>query len=82
VVAYLEYFDPRRLALQQELLHHQELCKLVAKHPPKEFELRLAEIAAYLGIVLDGDYSKEDLDRLCELLVARLYKKRSGILLS
>ena len=82
-MAYLDYFPQERIALQEELAHpaHQELWPLVAKHPPQEFELRLAEIAAYLGIVLDGYYSQEELNKLCDILTRKLYEKRTQIVI-
>ena len=81
-MAYLEYFSPARLALQKELEHHPDLWPYLAKHPPAEFELRLAEVAAYCEIILDGYYSPDDLDALCYLLVKKLYEKRTLIILS
>ena len=39
---YIVLFDPRRIALQEELRNHPELCELIAKHPADQFEVRLA----------------------------------------
>lgn len=79
-MAILEYFSDSRIALQQELQYHEELWPLIAKYPPQEFEMRIAEIAAYCEVILDGYYTVEDLDRLCEVLVKKLYEKRTGVL--
>ena len=75
-MAYLEYFTEERLELQKELMNHPEVCALISKHPPQEFELRLAEIACYCGVALDGAYSQAELDKLCEILRNRLYIMR------
>ena len=80
-MAYLEYFDPRLLALQQELLNHPELMERVARHPPRETEMRIAEIAAYCTILLDGYYIPEEINNLAALLTQKLYEKRTQIIL-
>ena len=80
-MAYLEYFDPRLLALQQELLNHPELMERVARHPPLETEMRIAEIAAYCNILLDGYYIPEEINNLAALLTQKLYEKRTQIIL-
>lgn len=78
-MAYLEYFDERRLQLQQELMHHPDMCALIANHPSNQFEVRLCEIAAAVGILVDGAYTEEEISNLCEILTKRLYARRSGI---
>lgn len=80
-MAYLEYFDPRLLALQQELMNHPELMERVARHPPQETEMRIAEIAAYCNILLDGYYIPEEINNLAALLTQKLYEKRTQIIL-
>lgn len=81
-MAYLEYFSPQRLALQREIAQtgHENLWPLLANHPPSEFEMRLAEIAAYCEVILDGVYSQEEIDKLCEILTRKLYEKRTGVI--
>ena len=80
--ANLVYFSQERIALQSELAYHPDVCELVARHAPQEFEMRLAEIAAVFGIVLDGDYYPADLDKLCEILTKKLYERRSSIIIN
>jgi hypothetical protein len=77
----LDYFSESRIALNEELPNHPELCELIAKHPASEFELRIAEIAAYCELALDGYYSQEDLDKICDILVRKLKAKNSIIIL-
>lgn len=77
-MAHLEFFPEERIRLQQELIHHPELCEFLAKHPANEFEIRLSEIAAYCEVILDGYYSQEELNKLCDILTRRLIQKRTG----
>jgi len=77
----LEYFPESFIALSQELSNHPELCRLLSKYPPNEFEMRLGEIAAYCDVALDGDYTQDDLSGLCELLWKRLRAKNCPIIL-
>jgi hypothetical protein len=44
-------------------------------------EIRMAEIAAYCDIVLDGYYTPEDLEKLADILVRKLKDKNSIIIL-
>jgi len=83
-MAYLEYFDPRRLALNKELSFHPDLMERIAKHNGRDvkFELILAELAAEFKIVLDGDYYPEELDNFCEILTKRLIERRTMVLFS
>lgn len=78
---HIVLFDPRRIALQEELKNHPELCKLIANHPADQFEHRLAEIAAYCDVLLDDYYTQDELSNLCELLTSRLVDKRTQYLL-
>lgn len=77
----LEFFPESRIALSREVAEHPPLLELLQKHPQAEFEIILAEIATYCGVVLDGTYTQEDLDKLCDILFKRLRAKRSSILL-
>ena len=80
-MAYLEYFDPRMLALQEEVSHHPQLMGLLAKHPPQEMEMRIAEIAAYCEVILDGYYTQEELAQLADILTRKLKQKNCIVLL-
>ena len=81
-MAYLEYFDPRMIALQEELLNHPRLMELLAKHPPQEMEMRLAEVAAYCEVMLDGYYSREQLAELADVLTRKLKQKSCIVIIS
>lgn len=77
----LNYFPDSYVELSKEVGNHPELCALLAKHPVQEFEVRLAEIATYCEVILDGDYSLKDLDKLCHILWKKLRAKDSSIIL-
>ena len=77
----LEFFSPDRIALAQEVTNHPHLIALLQKHPQAEFEILLAEIAHYCEIVLDGDYTQEDLDGICRACTKRLRRQHSPIIL-
>jgi len=74
----LEFFSESRIQLDREIKNHPELIRLLENHPANEFEIRLAEVAAYCGILLDGDYLPFELNDLCELCYWKLRQKREG----
>ena len=75
-----QMFSQGRLDLAQEVKKHPDLIALLQKHPQNEFEILLAEIAAYCEVVLDGDYTPAQLDKLCAILYRKLQYKRTGII--
>lgn len=75
----LEFFPQSFMDLQRELPNHPELVEHLQNHPADELELRLAEIASYCGVVLDGSYLPEELHKLAEILVKRLIAGRGGV---
>lgn len=77
----LVYFSGARQALNEEVLKHPDLRVLLMNHPAEEFEVRLAEIAKYSGVVLDGTYDAQDIDNICELCLGELQKKSQIVLL-
>lgn len=75
---HLEMFGENKIALAIELRdYHHELTQLIrAKHGVCEWELVLAEVAAYCEIILDGTYTPEELEKLCGILRDRLVLER------
>jgi hypothetical protein len=69
-----EYFPEGLIALQKELATglHPQLEKLLANHPANEWEIKIAEIATYCGVLLDDTYHKEDFNKLGFILAGRL----------
>lgn len=74
---YLEYFDQRAIDLNQEVLHHPELMQRLANN--NDPAVKLAHVAAYCEVILDGAYSEEDCNVLCEILTKKLKAKRTLI---
>jgi len=71
-MAYLEFFPEEYIQLNREITYHPALQALLAKHPEQEFELKLAEVAAYCFIEVDGEFTQEELRKLATLCIARL----------
>lgn len=72
----LQYFPNTLIRLNKEISHHPKLIALLGNHPVGEYEIRLSEIASYCEVILDGEYSAEDQERLAEILEKRLYNMR------
>ena len=81
-MAYLEFFSPQRIALQQEVQLHPELMELLANHGGDQWETKIAEIALYCEVIVDGAYLPQDIDNLCDILTRKLIEKRTLIILS
>ena len=75
-MAYLEYFDQRALDLNSEVIKHPLLMEQIAPHTDPA--MKLAVIAAYCDVMLDGAYNEEECNKLCEILTKRLVAKREG----
>lgn len=73
-----EYFPEEYLELQKELAtgYHPKLGAILMTCAADDIDLKLAHIAYYCGVVLDGAYTLEDRVKLCEILRKRLLVKR------
>jgi hypothetical protein len=82
-MTYLVQFPPSVIALRQELEFHPDLCKQLYSLGPSEqgFPEQLAVIATYCDVLLDGNYSLEDIANICAGLVVRLQKKRTIVVM-
>lgn len=76
----LEYFTPLQQELNKELLNHPKLREILNAQVHADFEVRLAEIAAYCDIALDDEYTAQDLNFICKLCLQKL-KEKSTILI-
>lgn len=74
-------FDQEFIDLNGELHKHPELCAHLANHSTAELEIRLAEIASYCQVILDGEYDGRDLKKLAGILYKKLLEKRTGVLI-
>jgi|688.fasta_scaffold550801_2 hypothetical protein len=77
----IEMFPQSAVALSQEVQKHPQLCKeLSYLGPSAHLEFKIAVIAKYVGIVLDGEYSEKRLETLFDLLLDRLRQKSKLII--
>lgn len=74
-------FSEAKIELCREARKHPALVDLLANHDPNDFETQLAEIAAYVGVVVHGDYIPAEIDGLCAILHTKLRGKRAGIVI-
>lgn len=74
--AHLNFFPEPFIQLNLEIQHHPILVELLAPHPAHEWEIRLAQIAQYCEVILDGQYMPEEVENLCSILIAKLVSMR------
>lgn len=72
----VQLFPENFLLLQKEVSHHPRLIELLANHPAGELEIKLAEIATYCDVALNGTYTPDDLGKLAGILEKKLKDKR------
>lgn len=70
----IEFFPEGVILLNRELATglHPKLEARLANHPADETEIRLAEIASYCGVVVNGVYEPDQIAELCAILSGRL----------
>lgn len=64
-----EYID---LNIELATQNHPKIQAIVAGYPPDEIDIKLAQIASYCEVMLDGDYSLENRIQLCRILKEKL----------
>ena len=72
-----ELFPQEYIDLNKELLtpYHPKL-DFIQQYPMDEIDIKLAQIAAYCEVMLDGDYTLENRIKLCKVLTEKLISKR------
>ena len=78
---YHELVPQQLLDLDEEAQKHPDLLEKLSVHPPNEMHIRCAGIAAFCGVVLDGAYTEDDINKLAEILTNKLRSRRTGIIL-
>lgn len=78
--AQLEFFSDAMIALNKEIQHHPDLQEQLNHMPTHEMEVRLACIAAFCNVAMDGYFFKEELDEIAAMLFNKLREKRTLIL--
>lgn len=76
----LVYFSPVQQALNREVTNHSALMEILRTQAHADFEVRLAEIAKYAGVMLDGEYNGKDIDNICGLCLEELQKRSMQII--
>lgn len=77
-----EMFDPEIIDLNQEVAFHPDLMELLGKQTNRDVYVLLLEVATFCGVVVEGDYPKEDILKLCKILTKKLFERRTGVILS
>ena len=77
-----EYFPQEYIELQKELAtgYHPQLEKILTINggTSEDIDLKIAQIAAYCEVMLDGVYTLEERMRLCDILRKKLIEKREN----
>ena len=79
-MAHHMYFSEARIELQREIRKHPTLVAMLMEQPDTTFEVRLALVAKFCGILLDGNYDQQDIDNISDLCLTEL-RKRSTLIL-
>ena len=74
--AHINIWPEELIHLNQEIANHPKLMALLANHPVAEWEIKMAEIALYCEVIVDGDYLPEDMQRLAGILYRKLIERR------
>lgn len=74
-----ELYEQELQDLNQEVAFHPDLQEILQQQTEKDIYVQLADISAFCGVILDGEYTKGDILKLCTLLTQKLYERRTGI---
>jgi len=77
----LEMFSEQRIELLKEVKLHSMLMFMLADYEPTDFEGQLAEITAYLNITVDGYYTPDEIDTLCDICIHKLRRQRREVIM-
>lgn len=73
-------FDEELIALNEEIANHPALMEILSKQEDKDIYVLIAEVSAYLGVILDGTYTKTDILHLCTKMTETLRNMRTGLI--
>ena len=74
------YFPQALIELNEETALHPDLKIRLDAQENKDIYITINEIAAFLGIVLEGMYTQEDILKLCTDMTLKLRARRSLII--
>jgi hypothetical protein len=78
---YIEMFPTERIELHREVGRHPALVEILSEQPSATFEEKLAHIATYCNVLIDGDFTQREINQLCDILIRELQQKRTGFIL-
>ena len=74
-------FPEAAIAMNEEIMnHHPDLLRILSKYPGRQLEVKVATIAAYCGLAVDGNFRESELEALFELLLRKLKEKSMPVI--
>lgn len=77
----IELFPQEILDLHTEVRKHPDLLQKLYDQDSKDVYIQLLEIATHLNIYVEGTFTRDDILALCKMLTAKLYERRSIIVM-
>lgn len=76
----IEQFPEEWIELNKELCtgYHPKLESILSQHAVDETDIKLAQIAAYCEVLLDGTYTLDERSKLCDILRQKLILLRDN----
>jgi hypothetical protein len=74
--AHINIWPDDLIQLNRETANHPKLMERLAQQPMAEWEIKLAVIAQYCEVIVDGTYLPEEIERLARILLIKLIEKR------
>lgn len=68
------------IELNKEAALHPGLAERLATQKLEDFEVRLAEILAYLNVPVDGVFTPDEIEAICERCYWALREKRTQVI--
>lgn len=78
--ANLMFFSEELIELNREVAGHPDLVEKLHQQDSPDMEVRLAVIAAYCNILLDGVYDSYDINKIAAKCIQILRARRTGII--
>lgn len=73
---YHVYFEEELINLRRELQHHPDLQVILYAQQVHDIYVHIAEIGAYLGVAINGTFTKQEILDLCDMFTKLLVAKR------
>lgn len=69
-------FSQAQIAMIAEVKQHPPLMDYLRGYPADDWGGAIGEIAAYVGICMEGNYMPHELEKLYDMITFKLRKKR------